>query len=154
MKEKVNELLSNTKEMSSEIAEMKNGISMVYSMLEMLKHGISEESVKAMPAMIDVVIKNLDELVDKRMQVLNELTVKNNRGLEDVLVGLNVDVEKPKRTRRSRVNKNKEENKAENKIENKVVKKAEQVNKKTDIVVNKENAENKIESNENKDIKK
>ena len=111
MVEKVNELKELSKGIDIQIVDMKKGLSQIFSMLTMLERGCDSESVEALPVMLSVVGKNLNDLVCTKVHKLEEYTVRSNIILNS-LCGVE---EKPKKTRKPRVKKTSEDTKSADK---------------------------------------
>lgn len=134
MKEMVNELKGVVESGISEIEVLNKKLSEVSGIVEMMKAGVNSDSIEAIPCICDVVLKKLYEIMDEEsVQLVNKL------GTFAIYLGrFDVEQEKPKRTRRPRTPKQKEEVKAvakEVKEDKKpVAKKVEPVEKKADNV--------------------
>lgn len=98
MKEKVNELQELLRVSGNEISEVKAGIAKVNSMLAMIEQGSNSASIEAIPVIVDVVRKNLKDLVGNKVNRVEESLVMSMM----VSKGLVEDEQKPKRTRRPR----------------------------------------------------
>ena len=132
MKEMINEVKGVVESGVDEISVMNKKLSEISGMVEMMKAGVNSDSIEAVPCMCDMVLKNIYEIIDTE-------SVQLGAKFCNIMIYLdrfNEQAEKPKRTRRPRTPKPKDEVKAvgkETKADKKpAVKKVEPIENKTE----------------------
>ena len=81
-----------------EMLELKTGLNQAYSMLNLIEQGSSNNSVEAIPVMVDVVRKNLKDSVGSKVFRMEEYLVKSVCLIKD----MEEADKKPKYPRRTR----------------------------------------------------
>ena len=81
-----------------EMLELKTGLNQAYSMLNLIEQGSSNNSVEAIPVMVDVVRKNLKDSVGSKVFRMEEYLVKSICLIKD----MEEADKKPKYPRRTR----------------------------------------------------
>ena len=115
-----------------EMLELKTGLNQAYSMLNLIEQGSSNNSVEAIPVMVDVVRKNLKDSVGSKVFRMEEYLVKSICLIKD----MEEADKKPKYPRRTRTAKPKTDAKPADKPVRKTnTKKVEPVEKKEETVV-------------------